>query len=203
MSDDTKDSGDTGKPNNVIGINAGSGKDQPSLLLQLERARFERALEVLESLVEHRALLTTTELARINHIVIGVKHDPNSQENPWRQDIITLELPSGRTETMNLIENPVFALRDQLHRTTERSEAGDSIEAAIDLYVWMVKAHAFKEGNRRTAVLATLYFLQRYGHAISGIALHEVGLGDVRDPTQREALKEMITQMSRFASKRG
>ena len=36
---------------------------------QLEIARFERALEVTESIARNRALLTTTELARINTIL--------------------------------------------------------------------------------------------------------------------------------------
>jgi hypothetical protein len=169
-----------------------------NLFRQLERTRFERALEVLESLVEHKALLTTTELARINHILVGSKQD----SDPWRSESVNLKLPSGRTEVLNMIENPVFALRDQLHLATDRAENGDAIDAAIDLYIWMVQSHTFKEGNRRTAVLGALYFLQHYGYPVSGIALHEIGLGDIRDPEQRAALKEMILQMVKFASRR-
>ena len=45
---------------------------------QLELARIERALSVSESLADHRALLTTTELARINGVLTGKTDDPCS-----------------------------------------------------------------------------------------------------------------------------
>ena len=167
-----------------------------SLNRQLELARFDRALDVTESLADHRALLTTTELARINEILTGKSHDP------WRQDSTTLTLPSGRTETFALLTDPVLTARDHLHQATEKAEQGAVIDAAVDIYVALVLAHAFQDANRRTAVLASHYFLKRYGSPISGIALHELGLGDLRQEGQIDALRETIRQMAKFAEKR-
>lgn len=166
-----------------------------SLKRQLEIARFERALAVCESLAEHRALLTTMELSRLNQIVTGL-----TEMDPWREDTVTLMLPSGKSETISLVADPKVTARDKLHRATELAENGSVIDAAVDIYVGLVRAHVFAEANRRTAVLAAHYFLRRYGASISGLALHEMGLGDVRDDKQVEALRQMIQQLARFTA---
>jgi len=163
---------------------------------QLELARFERALEVAESMANHRALLTTAELARLNHIITGKPDDP------WRYESVTITLPSGRTETLALIVDPVLMARDKLHRATEVAESGAVIDAAVDIYAGLVLAHVFQDANRRTAVLASHYFLTRYGVPVSGVALHELGLGDLREEGQIESLRETIHQMTKFAEKR-
>lgn len=163
-----------------------------SLKKQLEAARFERALEVAESLAEHRALLTTTELARINNILTG-KNDA-----PWRQGPVTLTLPSGKTETLALIADPIVTARDKLHGATALAEGGNPLEAAVNIYVDLVLAHVFADANRRSAVLAAQYFLKRYNLPLSGIALHELGLGDIREPGQVDALKQLVSHLIQF-----
>jgi len=168
-----------------------------NLRRQLEVTRFERAVEVVESMAEHRALLTIAELKRINNILTG-KED----EDPWRQEPVTLQLPSGRSETFSLVSDPRVSTRDKLHRATELCQAGHVIDAAVEIYVGFVLLHAFKDANRRTAVLTAHYFLQRYGAPISGLALHELGLGDVRQIEQVENLRDTIRQMAKFAQKR-
>lgn len=170
-----------------------------SLRKQLERTRFERALEVSESMADHRVLLTTAELARLNNILTGSK----PEDDPWRQEQATLTLPGGRQETLALISDPKLMTREKLHRATELAENGAVIDAAVDIYSGLVLAHVFKDANRRTAVLAAHYFLKRYGVALSGLALHEIGLGDLRQEGQLEALRETIHQMAKFAQKRG
>lgn len=170
------------------------------LAKQLERTRFERALEVSESMADHRVLLTTVEMARLNGILTG--QPPDNPEDPWRQEPVTITLPSGNIETFALIDNPVLRTREKLHRATELAEAGAVVDAAVDIYVGLVLMHAFKDANRRSAVLASHYFLKRYGVELSGLALHEIGLGDLRQPGQIEALREMIHQMSKFRAKR-
>ena len=167
-----------------------------SLKRQLELARFERALEVSESMAEHRVLLTTTELARLNKILTGKEADP------WRKGPATLTLPSGRTETFALIADPVLGAREKLHRATELAEGGAVIDAAVELYASLVLAHVFEDANRRSAVLAAHYFLKRYGVPVSGVALHELGLGDLRQEGQVEALRDTIRQMAKFAEKK-
>ncbi len=170
--------------------------NRDSLIRQLELARFERALEVSESLAEHRALLTTTELARLNNILTGKNDDP------WRQETVTITLPSGKSETLALIIDPVVTAREKLHRATEVAEGGAAIDAAVDIYADLVLAHVFEDANRRTAVLASHYFLCRYGLHVPGIALYELGLGDLREEGQIDALREVIQQITKFAQKR-
>jgi prophage maintenance system killer protein len=167
-----------------------------SLLLQLERTRFERALEVSESMADHRALLTLTELARLNNILTG------KDEDPWRQEPVTIVTPSGKTETLSLIADPKIMTREKLHRATETAESGSVIDAAVDIYVGLVLSHVFKDANRRTAVLAAHYFLRRYGVPLSGVALHEIGLGDLREEGQIDALREAIRQIAKFTSRK-
>jgi len=164
---------------------------------QLERARFERALEVAESLALHRALLTTAELARINNILTGKEVD-----DPWRHEAVTLNLPSGRVETLALITDPVLTTREKLHRATEDSESGATVDAAVDIYTGLVLSHVFRDANRRTAALAAHYFLKRYGVPLSGIAIHEIGLGDLRQPGQIQSLRETVHQMAKFVTRR-
>lgn len=171
-----------------------------SLKRQLEIARFDRALEVAESLADHRALLTTAELARLNNILTGKGTDPDAQ-GPWRSGPVTITLPSGKTETLSLLADPVITAREKLHRATEMAEEGSVVDAAVDIYVALVLAHCFEDANRRTAVLAAHYFLRRYGVALSGLALHELGLGDLREEGQIESLRETAHQMAKFANR--
>ncbi len=98
-----------------------------TLKRQLEMTRFDRALEVAESLATHRALLTTAELARVNQIVVGKNIDT------WRQGSVTLTLPSGTTETFAMIADPKQNAREMLHRATEGAERGAIIDAAVDI----------------------------------------------------------------------
>jgi prophage maintenance system killer protein len=116
---------------------------------------------------------------------------------------VTLTLPSGKSETLAVIADPVVTARNKLHRATELAENGNVIDAAVDIYSRIVMAHPFEDANRRTAVLAAHYFLKRYGVELSGLALHEIGLGDLREEGQIESLRETIHQMARFAAKRG
>lgn len=169
-----------------------------TLKKQLERTRFERAMEVVESLAAHRALLTNAEMTRLQQILTGTKQDAD----PWRQGPVTIELPSGATETLQLVADPRVSVRETLHRATEFAEGGNVIEAAVHIYVGLVLTHPFVDANRRAAVLAAHYFLQRYGIPVSGLALHELGLGDIRQPEQVELLRDTIKQMAKFGAKR-
>lgn len=148
-------------------------------------------------MADHRVLLTTAELARVNNILTGC-----NDEDPWRHETTTITLPSGKIETLALLENPMLLTREKLHRATEMAEAGDIIDAAVDIYAGLVLSHVFKDANRRTAALAAHYFLRRYGIPLSGLALHEIGLGDLRQAGQIEVLRETIRQMAKFATKR-
>jgi prophage maintenance system killer protein len=170
---------------------------------QLDKIRFERALEVTESLAEHRALLTTFELARLNQILVGKQpaRQPGDESGTWRESTTTITLPSGRSETLTLIIDPKITAREKLHRATQLAEDGAVIDAAVGIYTDLVLAHVFEDANRRTAVLASHYFFRRYGVPISGTALHDLPLGDIREPGQIESLRQTVEQMAKFAEK--
>lgn len=170
-----------------------------SLFKQLSISRFDRALAATETLAHNRSLLTTMELERLNGILNGKTIE---QLDPWRTSPVTLSLPSGRVETLSILRDPKLTAREHLHEATELAENGHVIDAAVSVYVQLVLSHAFKDANRRSAVLAAHYFLLRYGAPLSGLALHEIGLGDLREPGQIEALKDTISQMAKFAAKR-
>jgi prophage maintenance system killer protein len=174
-----------------------------SLKRQLEMTRFEHAREVAESLADHRALLTTSELARLNNLLTGKKQA--DVDLPWRHETVTLTLPSGKLETVELIVDPVITAREKLHRATARAEGGtqnDVIDAAVDVYTGLVLSHVFTDANRRTAVLAAHYYFRRYGVPLSGLALHELGLPDLREEGQIEQLRETVRQMVKFVGKK-
>ncbi len=164
-----------------------------SLVVQLELTRFERALAVSASIANSGALLTTSELARLNKILLGNNTDSN--ESLWRKEAVNVKLPSGKLERLELIEDPILATRDKVHQATEQAENGDAIGAVVNLYVGMIKAHAFLDGNRRTAILAIHYFLFKYGFSVSAHDLLAMKLGDVRDPQEVESLKSNLINL--------
>ena len=110
-----------------------------------------------------------------------------------------MTLPSGRTETLSVMTNPKLIAREKLHRSTELAEAGSIVDAAVEIYVALVLAHVFRDANRRSAVLAAHYFLQRYGIRVSGIALHQLGVGDLREEEQVKILRKKISQIAGLA----
>jgi len=162
-----------------------------TLKAQLERARFERALEVAESLAEHRALLTTMEIARLNNILTG--RQPTDE--PWRQGPASLKLRSGREVQFAVMADPKINLREKLHIATETAESGDPLSAIVHLYSNMILSHYFSDANRRTAAIAAHYFAARYGLALSGLAIHEMGLGDLREEGRMDDLRGAFESM--------
>jgi len=166
---------------------------------QLEKARFERAQQASESLADHRALLTTAELARMNQIItgknLGSAKDLQNLEDPWRRETVTITLPSGRKETLALIIDPVLTAREKLHRATELAEAGNPVDAAVNIYVDLILSHVFLDANRRTAALASHYFFRRYGIPLSGMAIHDLDLGDLRQEGQIDGLRKTVEKM--------
>lgn len=160
---------------------------------QLERARFERALEVAESMVEKHAFLNSAELARINNILLGATGEP------WREGPSVCVLPSGREEKLQILADPVTKARELLRIAKDRAAAGEVVEAAADLYAQLVLTHVFKDANRRTAVVAASYLLKLYGIRVSAMGLHELGLGDLRAEGQMDVLREMIRNAVKMA----
>ncbi len=164
---------------------------------QLERTRFERAVEVAYSLVDKHAFLNSAELARINNIIRGQTDDP------WREGATVCFLPSGHRLDLQVMSDPIKKGREILNSAKERAAAGEVIDAAADLYSELVLTHVFKDANRRTAVVAAAYLLKAYGYEISANGLHELGLGDLRVEGQRSALRDFIKNLVKIRPIRG
>ncbi len=160
---------------------------------QLERARFERALEIVESLVTKHAFLNTAELGRLNNILLGESDDP------WREGSAECMLPSGRHLSLQILADPVKKAREILDHGSAKAAAGDVAGAATDVYTQFVLTHCFKDANRRVGVLAAAYLLQRHGKKVSAIGLLELGLGDLRLEGQRDAVRTMLESVIRVA----
>jgi hypothetical protein len=171
--------------------------DQPQnanfLRRQLERSRFERALEVVDSLVDRRAFLNSAELARLNNILRGERGEP------WREQATVCQLPSGRNERFQILSDPIKKAREILHHASEQAASGQVVEAAAELYAQLVLNHVFKDANRRSAVLAAAYLLKFSGVHVSAMGLHELGLGDLRVPGQLDALRETIRNVVKMS----
>lgn len=163
---------------------------------ELERMRFERALAKVEDLAGRRMLLTTIELERMNIMILGESQD----YQPWRDTPHTVALKSGRQATFSILREPKQLVRDVLHAATETAEMGNPLEAAMHVYLEMVKLHAFNDANRRTAVLSAHYFFERYGLPINGRVLHDLGLGDLSQTDVQESLRATLQQILRFAT---
>ena len=101
--------------------------------------------------------------------------------------------------------DPRTLARDKLHQATERclsEKPEDIIDAATELYCALVMSHVFVDANRRTAAAAAHYVLLRYGIPLSGSAIHEIGMGDLRDAAEMQSLRDTIRQMALFAMRR-
>mgnify|MGYP000851169919 CR=1 FL=1 len=163
-----------------------------NLKRQLELSRFERALEVVNSMVESGVFLNTAELGRLNQILTGTQNDP------WRVEPAICKLPSGREATFAILADPIKKAREILRAAKDRADGGEAIEAAADVYAQFVLTHVFKDGNRRTAVVAAYFLLKAHGHSVSAVGLHELGLGDLRIDRQMEALRETLRNLVRM-----
>ena len=148
--------------------------------------RFERALEIIESLVDKHAFLNSAELGRINNVLRGETNEP------WREGSAVCALPTGNKQSFQLLADPVSKCREILTKAKDKAATGDVIDGATDLYADLVLTHVFKDANRRTAAIAAAYLLEQYGYEVSPVGLHDLGLGDLRASGQREALCELL-----------
>ncbi len=94
-------------------------KPPETLKKQFELVRFERALEYIKQSAGGKKRLNSQELGQVNNLIT------NSSGNPWRQEATNVRLPTGRSETLSLISNPMFAARDLLSAAFERSLNGE------------------------------------------------------------------------------
>jgi prophage maintenance system killer protein len=163
-------------------------KPKNPLQKQLEQERFARVISHVEQTANSIKLLNATELARLNQMING------HTEDPWRQDAASIQLPTGKVHQMSVMNNPLHVARDVLELANQLADQ-DLPEAAFQLYSKLVLAHLFKDANRRTAALATLWFLRANGGDVDVVKLSQTPAGDLREAADVSKLKSALTPL--------
>ncbi len=163
---------------------------------QLELVRFEKTIDYVQSAASTQKHLNSNELAHINQMLCNV-----TEGDPWRVGPVTLTLPSGRQGHFSIISNSQKEASELIHECRDMANNGELVEAATRLYSELVLKHLFEEANRRTAVAAAAWLLSEHGIRIPAMGLLEMGLGDVRETEQMNALRGVIEYSIRVAKR--
>lgn len=158
---------------------------------QLELERFARAISHVEQTAHTIKRLNANELARLNQMLNG------HSDEPWRFDAASIQLPTGKVHQMSVMSNPLVVARDVLEHANQMASQ-DLKEAALLLYTKLVLAHLFKDANRRTAALATLWFLRANHGDVDVVALAETSVGDLREDADMKKLKSALSPLIRL-----
>lgn len=155
---------------------------------QLEQERLARVIAHVEQTALSIKRLNANELARLNQMLNGHSDDP------WRIDAASIQLPSGKIHQISVLNNPLHIARDVLDLANQLATQ-DLREGAFQLYSRLVLAHLFKDANRRTAALATLWFLRAHGGDVDAVALSQTAVGDLRETSDMNKLKSALTSL--------
>jgi hypothetical protein len=153
---------------------------------QYEEQRLRHAIEYIEEATKGAKKITTSELARLNRIIIV------ADDTAWRTEPVTINIPTGKTHRFSLISNPVEDARRILGHAYDLAYNGEIREAAIYLYLQLVEEHLFQDANRRTAALAAKWILSEHDYQLDVFKLLEIPLGDVRDGAEKKSLTKKI-----------
>ncbi len=163
---------------------------------QLELVRFEKTIDYVKSAASSQKHLNSSELAHINQMLIHT-----TEGDPWRVGPVTLTLPSGKQGHFSVISNSQKEASELIHECRDLAANGELVDAATRLYSELVLKHLFEEANRRTAVAATTWLLYEHGIQIPAMGLLEMGLGDLREKEQVNALRGVIEYSIRVGKK--
>jgi prophage maintenance system killer protein len=153
---------------------------------QLIRSRFEHTLAYVRASANSLKKLTTSELAHLNQMVEG------HTEEPWRMEPVSVNFAGGKKTEFSVASNPIIATRNILTYANEMIEEDNNLDAATFMYAQLVMGHFFKDGNRRTAVAAVYWLLQKKDLEIDANALLDEKLGDLREEGEIRKLKATI-----------
>ena len=156
---------------------------------QHEAQRLRHAIEYVSNATRTLKKLTSSELSRINQIIVA------GTDTGWRFQQATIQIPSGKVHKFNLISNPIENARRILGDAYDMSNNNDVKDAAIFLYFQLVEEHLFENANRRTAALAAQWLLNEKDIELDTLELLEIPLGDVREPTERNELSKRILEL--------
>lgn len=156
---------------------------------QLEEEKFKHGIAYVQHAANSIKKLNSAELAHLNKILTG------SDEDPWRFSPMKVQLPSGQVHEMNIISNPLNRAREIVGDAVQLAGNSNPLEAASYIYAQLVLEHLFKDANRRTAVLATLWLLHSQEISVDPYKLLLVAIGDLRNQQDRQTLTQKIKDL--------
>ncbi len=156
---------------------------------QLEDKRFRHGISYVQQAAGGLKKLTSSELAHLNQIIMD-----REEEDPWRFQTTTLKVPGGEVE-IKVHSNPINRARDIAGNALQSAGNGKVVEAACYLYSELVLEHLFQDGNRRTAVLATVWLFGNHGIEIDAQKLLDIPLGNLRNPPDMAKFRQQIESL--------
>jgi Fic family protein len=156
---------------------------------QLEEKRFRQGLSYVQQAAGGLKRITSSELAHLNQILMD-----REEEDPWRFQSTTLKFPGGEV-AVQVHSNPLNRARDIAGNALQTAGNGQVVEAACYLYSQLVLEHLFQDGNRRTAVLATVWLLGNAGLQVDAQKLLTIPLGNLRNSIEFSIFKSRLEQL--------
>jgi hypothetical protein len=156
---------------------------------QLEEKRFRQGVSYVQQAAGGLKKITSSELAHLNQILMD-----REEEDPWRFQSTTLTFPGGEVE-VQVHSNPLNRARDIAGNALQTAGNGQVVEAACYLYSQLVLEHLFQDGNRRTAVLATVWLLGNSGLQVDAQKLLTIPLGNLRNSIEFSIFKSRLEQL--------
>jgi hypothetical protein len=153
---------------------------------QLDENRFLHGVNYVEQNASGIKRMSTSELAHLNQILTG------NTDDPWRLEAASVTIPSGKTHQFNILSNPIHLARELLGTTHEMAGNGDNLEAAFRLYSQLVLLHLFRDANRRTAALGTLWLLRAHKVDADPKELANIDVGDLREQSDMSGLRDQL-----------
>lgn len=159
------------------------------LTRQLQEQKFLHAEAYVRNSAGTLKHMTTSELAHINQMLTG------EGDEPWRLEPVEVTIPSGNIHHFNIVSNPIIQAREILGHAQDLAANGKVKEGALYLYSKLVLSHFFRDANRRTAVLATLWLLQSHQSDVNAVELARLPIGDLREAKDFEVLRAKLEQL--------
>jgi hypothetical protein len=158
---------------------------------QLQAQRFLHGIDYVQASAGGLKVLNSGELAHLNCILTG------STGDPWRLESAVISIPTGQTHEFNVLHNPVSLARDILSEVQGVVGSGDLLKAAHTLYTQLVLRHLFRDANRRTAALGTLWLVLSEGGSLDATELDRLPVGDLRNPQNVQQLHSSLNALIR------
>ena len=105
-----------------------------------------------------------------------------------------MQFPGGEAE-IHVHSNPLNRAREISGNALQMAGNGQVIEAACYLYSQLVLEHLFQDGNRRTAVLATIWLLGNSGLLVDPQKLLDLPLGNLRNQVEFNIFKSRLEKL--------